>query len=295
MLWSTLLGPLARSAHSQPSIWFADLSQRAAQASSCELAIFGGRLAATPGLAFLAGYQAALRALLPSAPAGIGALCLTEQRSSKPADIHTRLLEQQITGHKDFVITGSAAQWLLVLARSELAAQAPRLSAVLVSTDNPQVSLQAGPALAMLPDITHSSVQFSQAQCQVLNGDGWDDYSKPFRTLEDGHVLAALCAWLYGQSLLDHWPQALQLQLIPVLASLKETLAQPPQAAATHLLLAGSLAQFASLQTQISDALSTYSSPNTGQAWQRDKAVLTIANSARIRRLQIALDALKLI
>ncbi len=295
MLWSTLLGPLARSAHTQPSAWFADLTQRAAQASSCELAIFGGRLAATPGLAFLAGYQAALRALLPSAPHGLGALCLTEQRASKPADIQTRLIDQQITGDKDFVITGSAAQWLIVLVRSELAAQAPRLSAVLVSTDNPHVSLHARPAFAMLPDIAHSTVQFSQAQCQLLSGDGWDDYSKPFRTLEDGHVLAALCAWLYGQSLLDHWPQALKLQLIAVLASLKEALAQPPQAAASHLLLASALAQFASLQTQISDALATHSSPNTAQAWQRDKAVLTIANSARVRRLQIALDALNLI
>ena len=33
MLWSTLLGPLARSTHTQPSAWFAELNQRAAQAS----------------------------------------------------------------------------------------------------------------------------------------------------------------------------------------------------------------------------------------------------------------------
>lgn len=295
MLWSTLLGPLARSAHTQPTLWFTELSKHAAQASSCELAILGGRLAATPGLAFLAGYQAALRMLVPSAPHGIGALCVTEQRSSQPAAIHTRLLDGQITGHKDFVMGGSAAQWLIVLARTEDAEQTPRLAAVLVATDNAHITLQSLPALTIVPDIAHSSVQFSQAQCQILSGDGWDDYSKPFRTLEDGHVLAALCAWLYGQSLLDQWPQALQLQLIAVLAGLKETLAQPNKDAASHLLLAGNLAQFASLQAQISHALSTHSSQTTAQTWQRDKAILEIASSARLRRLEVARNALELI
>lgn len=294
MLWSTLLGPLARSTHTQPTAWFAELSKHATQASSCELAILGGRLASTPGLAFLAGYQTALRALVPSAPHGIGALCVTEQRASKPSAIHTRLVDGQITGHKDFVITGSAAQWLIVLARSESVEQKPRLTAVLVATDNPHITLQSLPALTVVPDIAHSAVHFSQAQCQILSGDGWDDYSKPFRTLEDGHVLAALCAWLYGQSLLDQWPQELQLQLIAVLAGLKETLAQPNKDAASHLLLAGNLAQFASLQTHISRALANHSSQKTAQAWQRDKAILELASSARMRRLEAAKNALKL-
>ena len=294
MRWSTLLGPLARSAQTQPSAWFATLTKHSAGANNAELAILGGRLAATPGLAFLAGYQAALRALLPSAPTGIGALCVTEQRSNKAADLHTRLLDQHISGQKDFVLAGRAAQWLIVLARSEAAGQTPRLAAVLVATDNPNLSLKSRPSLPILPDIPHSSVQFNQAACSVLKGDGWDDYNKPFRTLEDGHVLAALCAWLYGQSLLDQWPQALQLQLVALLAGLKETLQQPNKEAASHVLLGGLLAQFASLQTPINQALQTYSSQAIASAWQRDKAILEIANSARMRRLEVALNTLAL-
>ena len=46
---------------------------------------------ATPGLAFLVGYQAALRMLWPSAPLSLGALCATEQRSLRVADMQTRL------------------------------------------------------------------------------------------------------------------------------------------------------------------------------------------------------------
>ncbi|MEX5607688.1 acyl-CoA dehydrogenase, partial [Pseudomonas protegens] len=52
-----------------------------------ELAVRGGRLMATPGLAFLVGYQAALRMLWPSAPSSLGALCATERRSLRPADM----------------------------------------------------------------------------------------------------------------------------------------------------------------------------------------------------------------
>ncbi len=278
MHWSTLLGPLPRSQHTEMSKWFAELSESTTGIQSCEMAIYGGRLAATPGLAFLAGYQAALRALVPSAPQGIGALCLTEQGSSKAADMQTRLLDGHITGRKD-----------------EADEQAPHLTAVLVATVNTGVTLQPGPRLAMLPDMPHSSVQFQQAQCQVLAGDGWNDYSKAFRTLEDAHVLAALCAWLYGQSLLDQWPQELKLQLLGVLAGLKETLQQPHTEAASHLLLAGLLAQFADLQAQITQALNAYSCQTTAQAWQRDKAILEIARSARMRRLEVAKNALGLI
>ena len=292
MLWSRLLGPVPRSTYTHPTAWFNALTEQTTEADTTELAILGGRLAATPGLAFLAGYQAALRALLPQAPLGLGAFCMTEQRSSKAQDIHTQLCNGQITGQKDFVIAGHAAQWLIVLARQEAFTTDTQLTAVLLATDQPNVTLHTGPALNMLTDIPHCAVQFNQASGQALPGDGWQDYSKPFRTLEDAHVLAAMCAWLYGQSLLDHWPQPLQLQLIAVLAALKETLQQPSREASSHLLLAAALAQFAGLQAPINQALQQCSSRATTQVWQRDKAVLDIASSARTRRLEVARKSL---
>ena len=74
---------------------------------------------ATPGLAFLVGYQAALRMLWPSAPLSLGALCATEQRSLRVADMQTRLTDLRLSGRKDFVTAGDAADWLLIAARSE--------------------------------------------------------------------------------------------------------------------------------------------------------------------------------
>lgn len=68
MPWHELLGPLHRlSEPAAPDDWFAELQSRCSH-GSFELAVLGGRLAVTPGYAFLAGYQAALRRLWPAAP-----------------------------------------------------------------------------------------------------------------------------------------------------------------------------------------------------------------------------------
>ena len=48
---------------------YAALLERLGPVAPFELAALGGRAMATPGLAFLVGYQAALRVLWPSAPA----------------------------------------------------------------------------------------------------------------------------------------------------------------------------------------------------------------------------------
>jgi alkylation response protein AidB-like acyl-CoA dehydrogenase len=70
-----------------------------------------------PGLAFLVGYQAALRMLAERAVEP-GALCATEQRSLRVADMQTCLHDLRLSGRKDFVTAGDAADWLLIAARS---------------------------------------------------------------------------------------------------------------------------------------------------------------------------------
>lgn len=92
MSWQRLLGPLDRlPTEGSLEDWHAAALARADGLGTLERAVLGGRLAASPGLAFLAGYQAALRALWPAAPEGLGALCVTEKRSVRPADLQTRL------------------------------------------------------------------------------------------------------------------------------------------------------------------------------------------------------------
>lgn len=289
MSWHELLGPLQRlPAPAALDDWFAELLSRCA-GGSFELAVLGGRLAATPGLAFLAGYQSALRRLWPAAPGGLGALCATENRKLRPADMQTRVEELTITGSKDFVIAGAAAAWLLVPARDEAANDRPRLSICVVGCGERGVHIEEGQRLPLIPDIAHGRLRLEQAPCRRLAGDGWDDYVKPFRTLEDLYVLTALASWLYGVGLDCGWPQRLQLLLLGVLGGAAEVSRLPPAEAATHLLLASLNQQFEALENDLDAALA--SGPESWMClWQRDRGVLQLARSARLTRQTRAAD-----
>ena len=212
MPWHALLDrPDRLPVHANLAEGYSVLLQRLGQVTPFELATQGARLMATPGLAFLVGYQAALRALWPSAPHSLGALCATEQRSLRPVDMQTRLDDLRLSGRKDFVTAGDAADWLLIAARCEAADEKPRLSLAVVLAGEPGVRVEPLPAIPLMPDISHGRVHLDHAACERLPGDGWDDYVKPFRTLEDTYVLSAMTAWLHGIGQECDWPQALRL------------------------------------------------------------------------------------
>jgi hypothetical protein len=292
MPWQRLLRPQPRLATADLEGWYASLLERLGQPAPFELALLGGRLAATPGLAFLAGYQGALRALWPAAPWSLGALCVTENKSTRPADMSTRIAALHLTGRKDFVTAAEAADWLLVAAREDEEGAAPRLALAVVRNGDPGVRIEPLPALPLMPDIGHARLHLQDAPCERLAGDGWDDYVKPFRTLEDCHVLGAFCAWLYGVGGECAWPEALQLRLLALLAGCAEVARQSPRAPTSHLLLAGLFAQFDSLRSELNAAFAA-SPAQWAQLWQRDQGLMSIAGSARKKRLDRARAALQ--
>ena len=267
---------------------FATLLQQVGNVTPFELAVAGGRRMATPGLAFLVGYQAALRMLWPSAPSSLGALCATEQRSLRPADMQTRLSDLRLSGRKDFVTAGDAADWLLVAARSEEPGETPRLSLAVVYPGEPGVRVEKLPALPLMPDISHGRLHLDGALCELLAGDGWNAYVKPFRTLEDVYVLSAMTAWLYGVGQDSGWSQPLLLRLLALLAGCAEASRQPPNNSAGHVLLGGLFAQFDALKNEIDQALAE-GNPEWAQMWQRDQSVMQLAAGARAKRLAKAL------
>lgn len=282
MRWNEWLGPMQRlPLPTALDDWFANVSGDSIE--PFELVLRGGRLAATPGLAFLAGYQAALRRLWPAAPAGIGALCTTEQHGLRPDDVRTRLEGLILNGRKGFVIAGSAAAWLLVSARDEGLGECSRLSLCVVSSDAPGVTIEDGPPLTMVPDIPHGRLLLQGASCQKLAGDGWHDYVKPFRTLEDLHVLAALVSWLHGVGLECAWPQTLQLRLIGLLTAAAEVSRLSPGDVSTHLLLAALDAQWIATLPSVDEALEQGPS-HWALLWRRDRAILDLARHARAKR-----------
>ncbi|WP_442112375.1 acyl-CoA dehydrogenase [Pseudomonas sp. NUPR-001] len=263
---------------------YSSLLARLGSVSPFELAVLGGRAMPTPGLAFLIGYQAALRMLWPSAPASLGALCASERRSVRVADMQVRLDDLRLSGSKDFVTAGLDADWLLVAARSEAVGEAPQLSLAVVYPGEPGVRLEPLPALPLMPEVGHARLHLDQALCERLAGDGWDAYVKPFRSLEDLYVLSALCAWLYGVGQDNGWPQSLQLRLIGLLGGCAEGSRQCADSSACHVLLGGLFAQFAALKDELNQALSN-SPGEWAPLWQRDQGLLEIASAARAKRL----------
>lgn len=270
---------------------FATLLHRLGSVTPFDLAVAGGRMMATPGLAFLVGYQAALRMLWPSAPLSLGALCATEQRSLRVADMQTRLHDLRLSGRKDFVTAGDAADWLLIAARSEAPGDDPCLSLAVVYPDEPGVRVEKLAAIPLMPDVSHGRVFLENALCELLAGDGWDAYVKPFRTLEDIYVLSAMSAWLYGVGQDSDWPQALQLRLLALLAGCAEVSRQAPNNPCGHVLLGGLFAQFEGLKAEINQALAE-GPPQWAAMWQRDQAVMDLAAGARAKRLAKALAAI---
>lgn len=263
---------------------YSGLLARLGAVSAFELAVLGARAMPTPGLAFLVGYQAALRVLWPSAPASLGALCASERRSVRPADMQVRLNDLRLSGSKDFVTAGLDADWLLVAARSETPGDTPQVSLAVVYPGEPGVSLEPLPPLPLMPEVGHARLHLDQALCERLAGDGWDAYVKPFRTLEDLYVLSALCAWLYGVGQDNGWPQGVQLRLIGLLGGCAEGTRLCADSMACHLLLGGLFAQFAALKDEINQALQN-TPGEWATLWQRDQGLLEIASAARAKRL----------
>lgn len=289
MPWHTLLKRRDRlPAQPDPGEGFAALLRELGTVTPFELAVAGGRLMATPGLAFLVGYQAALRMLWPSAPLSLGALCATEQRSLRAADMQTRLNDLRLSGRKDFVTAGDAADWLLVAARSEAPGTDPRLSLAVVYPGEPGVHVETLPPMPLMPDISHGRLVLDNALCELLAGDGWDAYVKPFRTLEDLYVLSAMGAWLYGVGQDCNWPQTLQLRLLALLAGCAEVSRQAPNNPSGHVLLGGLFAQFDGLKAELEQALAD-GPPPWATMWQRDRPVMDLAAGARAKRLAKAL------
>lgn len=294
MPWQRLLEAPARLPADRPlDDWYGALLDRLGEFTPFELALLGGQFAATPGLAFLAGYQGALRLLWPSAPLSLGALCVTENRSVRPADMQTRLNGLSLDGRKDFVTAGEAADWLLVAAREEAKGEAPRLALTVVRNGDPGVRIETLKPLPLMPDIPHARLHLDGAHCERLAGDGWDAYVKPFRSIEDLHVLTALVAWAHGVGRDCAWPQPLQMRLLGLLAGAAEVARQCATTPTMHLLLAALFAEFKALKPELDAAFASGPAEWAG-LWQRDQGVLEIASAPRAKRLEKAIAALGL-
>lgn len=256
--------------------------------TTVERAVIGGARADRVGYAFAIGYSTALEAL---AGAGSAALCVTEEGGNHPRAIETRLVDGRVTGRKEWATLADRAEHLLVAARAGTdPAGRPELRVVRVRRDAPGVTLVSS-AAAFVPEITHARVTLDGVAGEVLPGDGYADYVKPFRTVEDIHVHAALVGYLIGAARQHGFARGLIERLALVAAGLAGLGAADAKSAATHVALAGAIATTAGLIGELEAAWAAVPDEEWTR-WQRDRAILRVAGRARSERLARAWEVL---
>ena len=260
-----------------------------------ERAALGGRAASGLGWAFACGYEAALRRLLPSLGSGeLAALCASEEGGAHPRNIRTTLVPRgdggwTLTGRKSWVTLGAEADVLLVVASVGSDPQGRnQLRVARVPSGRTGVSFEAASPLPFAPEIGHTRVTLSEvaiAAEELLPGDGYDEVLKPFRTIEDAHVLAAAVGWAVGVAKASGWDRAWIERAVGVIVALRAIGATPPSRPETHLALAGA----AALARRLLDEGSWAQADGAvREAWERDRALLEVAARAREARIEAA-------
>ena len=257
-------------------------SQTPSFTNSIERAVALGAMADRLGRAFLGGYAAAITALDPSlGPDERGALCATESGGGHPRAILTTLENGRLNGSKHFVSGGSLATVLLVVAKTGEKDGRPALRVARIRANQPGVTVEQGAPLDFIPEVPHGAVIFQDAQVEaVLEGDGYERYLKPFRTIEDLHVFGAVlgCLVANGRSA---FPQSTTEQLLGVIAAIVSLGREDPRSPSVHLALAGVL----KTSRALIDSLDLSGlEPGFRERFLRDRPLLQIAQRVREQR-----------
>ncbi len=273
-------------------------SLEATAASGVERALLVGFSADRIGYAFAGGYRAALSRLVPGI-ARRSCLAATEEGGAHPRAIKTTLAKTDagfvLDGKKTWVTLGTAAVELLVVASVASPHEADgknRLAVVRLPVARAGVTLVARDPAPFAPEIPHSEALFEAVKVgpdEVLPGDGYDVYLKPFRTIEDLHVLAGLTGYLLSITR-RFGPEA---GLVEGLAALAVTLCGLESldlgAPTTHVALAGAFATMRTLTTSPAfEATMAKADPDERARFDRDFPLFRVAERARAARLDAA-------
>lgn len=280
---------------------------------SVERALWGGFHADRLGYAFAAGYGAALARLFEHAaraqplstpiaapdPRSLTVLAATESGGAHPRAIATTLDKQGgalvLRGEKTFVTLAPVADQLLVVASRGVGEGGKnRLRVVRVRRGAPGVRVEPRPETPFAPEIPHAVVRFDGCVVEdrdVLPGDGYELWLKPFRTVEDVHVLGSTVGYLLGLARASDWPRAIVTELAALALALVDLAARDAAAPLTHLLLAGTFGSARRLVDALEPHWATASADERAR-WERDRPLLVVAENVRAKRTETAWGAI---
>lgn len=207
------MSAVLQHALSSPQLYFSDIQIFRQQFmlgsqhySTAFNAVYLGAQAATPGMAFVAGYQNAIRCLDKNCPSNqLAAFCVSEKGVKKPWDMATQLSSQGehkvLNGQKGYVmLMPNELDRLYVVAKNEES----QLCCVYLPSNCLGVSATEPLKVPFVEDIPHSGVSFDQVKIsseQLLDIDGHQQANKPFRYWEDVHVALAMLGWVLREQI----------------------------------------------------------------------------------------------
>ncbi len=269
---------------------------------SIDQAIAGGFQADRVGYAFAAGYQSALRCLAPSLPADrLVSLSITEEGGGHPRAIKTSLRaagtagsvagEWRLCGRKKWATLSCDGDVVLVAASTGTdPAGRNQLRMALVPLDARGVTVHQMPDTPFAPEIRHAELTFDDVCVPpeaVLPGDGYTRYVRPFRTIEDTHVSAAILGHVLGVSVAFDWPRPVREDLLNLAANLRAIGTGDPSAPEIHVALGGFFTAYRTIFERAQPCWQTVPD-DVRVRWERDRPLLGIAGNVRAKRLEAA-------
>jgi hypothetical protein len=243
-------------------------------------ALYLGAQAATPGMAFLAGYQNAIRCLDPSCPDDeLAAFCVSEKGIKKPWDMETCISSSQegcyLNGNKGYVmLLPDELDRMYVVAKNAEG----QLRCLYLPANSSGVSVTEALLAPFVEDIPHAGVCFNQVLIpadQLFDIDGHQQANKPFRYWEDIHVALAMMAWMLRELIEKGQSLAQRDDLVQSICQLIESFeTQPDYYSLDSFLL---LDESHEIMEKYSHSLSE----NSKKLWGKDRLLLQMGQKIR--------------
>ena len=247
--------------------------------------------------AFAGGYQAALRRLVPDGlpKDEIVSLCVTEPAGNSAKAIDARLTSRQggytLSGQKRWSTMAPLARMLLVAAHEGVDERGlKRFKLVRVDARAPGVTIRAMPPTKFVPEVPHAELGLNDVAVDAdaaLPGDGYTAYVKRFRTIEDAHIRAAVLGYVLSAARRFDFPDDARERLTASILTMRAIALMDPDAAATHIALAGALTTDARLLDEIEPQWDRVEEAERAR-WRRDRVMFgAVAGQIReARRLR---------
>ncbi len=267
--------------------------------------LLGGFLADRPAWAMVAGHQGAVRRLawecdglhlMPEG--GIVAFCASEEGGAHPRAVHSSLTatadgDFRLNGQKRWATLAPSATALLLIASVGRDGGRNRLRALCVPSDRPGIGIapmDLGERVTANPEVRHAVIDLNEvpvAPAELLGGDGYADAIKPFRTIEDLYIGAAMTAYNLALARRWGWPVEAVEDLLLLLAAAEALAFGPLDEPVAHL----GVAALGRATARVRDAHAAHWELVDGEAaaaWQRATSGGGVAARAKELRRQAA-------